>query len=91
MILKPINSIFIDRVPYKYKDKSIFSSYAQSYLESFATWSHFYNLPAAFLNITLKSDMLQISFFAKTFQSLCLRKRINFTSAFYESPTDIIS
>ena len=34
--------------------------------------------------------MLQISFLAKTFQSLCLRKRINFTSAFYESPTDII-
>ena len=35
--------------------------------------------------------MLQISFVAKAFQSLCLRKRINFTSAFYESPTDIKS
>ena len=25
------NSIFIDRVPYKYKEKPLFSSYAQSY------------------------------------------------------------
>ena len=35
--------------------------------------------------------MLQISFVGKAFQSLCLRKRINFTSAFHESPTDIKS
>ena len=56
----------------------------------YAAWSHLYNLPAAFLNITPKPDMLQISFLAKTFQSLCLRKRINFTFAFYESPTDTI-
>ena len=34
--------------------------------------------------------MLQISFLAKTFQSLCLRKRVNFTSAFCESLADII-
>ena len=47
--------------------------------------SHFYNFPAAFLNITPKPDMLHISFLAQTFQTLCLRKRINFTSTFYES------
>ena len=34
--------------------------------------------------------MLQISFLAKALQSLCLGKRINFTSAFCESLTDII-
>ena len=38
IILKPINSIFIDRVPYKYKDKPIFSSYAQSYFFSLKMW-----------------------------------------------------
>ena len=47
--------------------------------------SHFYNLPEALLNITPKPDMLKISLFAQAFQSLCLRKRINFTSTFYES------
>ena len=55
-----------------------------------ATWSSFYNLPAAFLNVDPNPDMLQISFLPKTFQSSSLRKRINFTSAFYESPTDIV-
>ena len=47
-------------------------------------WSHFYNLPAGFLNMTPKTDMLKFSFFAETFQLLCLRKRENFTSTFYE-------
>ena len=47
--------------------------------------SHFYNLPEALLNMTPKPDMLKISLFAQAFQSLCLRKRINFTSTFYES------
>ena len=32
-----------------------------------AKWSHFYNLPAAFLNIPPKADMLNISFFVQTF------------------------
>ena len=36
--------------------------------------SFFYNLPTAFLNITPKHDMLQVSFVAKAFQSLCLKK-----------------
>ena len=35
-----------------------------------AKQSHFYNLPAAFLNITPKPDMLKELFFAQTFQSL---------------------
>ena len=30
-------------------------------------------------------DMVKISLFAEIFQSLCLRKRINFTSTLYES------
>ena len=49
--------------------------------------SHFCN-HAACLNITPKPTMLQISFLAQTFQSLWLRKKINFT-AFYESLTAI--
>ena len=52
--------------------------------------SHFYNLPAGLLNITPKPDMLKISLFAQTFQSVCLRKRMNFTSTFYESLKVII-
>ena len=55
-----------------------------------AKGSHFYNIPATFLNITPKPNMLKILFFAEPFQSLCLRKRINFTSAFYESLKAII-
>ena len=47
--------------------------------------SHFNNFPAAFLILTHNLAMLQISFLAQTFQSLCLRKRINFTSTFYQS------
>ena len=46
--------------------------------------SHFYDLLAAFCNIAPRFDMLKFSFFAQTFQSLCIRKRINFTSTFYE-------
>ena len=46
---------------------------------------HFYNIPTAFLNLTPKPGMLKISYFAQAFQSLCLRKRINFISTFYES------
>ena len=42
--------------------------------------SHFYIHTAALLNITPKHDMLKISFFAQTLQSLCLRERISFTS-----------
>ena len=34
--------------------------------------SHFYDVPASLLNITPKPDMLKISFFAQTLQSLCL-------------------
>ena len=48
-------------------------------------WCHFYNPPAAFLNITPKTGMLKKSFFAQTFEPLRLKKRINFTSSFYES------
>ena len=58
--------------------------------EKVCWFSIIHTTPAAFLNIIPKSDMLQISFSAKTFQSICLRKWINLTSAFYESPTDII-
>ena len=47
--------------------------------------SHFCNLPAAVLIITPKSDMFKISVFAQIFQSLSLRKRINFMSTFYKS------
>ena len=50
----------------------------------------FYNLPVAFLNITPKPDMSQISFLVKTLQSLCLRRKINYTPVFCESLTDII-
>ena len=39
-----------------------------------AKWSHSYNLPAAFLNITPKPDMLKKIIFAQTFQPQCLRK-----------------
>ena len=52
--------------------------------------SHFYNLPADLLNITPKPDMLKFLLFAQTFQSLCLRKKRNFTSTFYESLKFII-
>ena len=52
--------------------------------------SHFYNFPSAILNITPKPDMLEISLFAQTFQSLCLRKRIKLSSTFYESLKVII-
>ena len=45
--------------------------------------SHFYNFPSAILNITPKPDMLEISLFAQTFQSLCLRKRIKLSSTFF--------
>ena len=39
---------------------------------------------------TPKPDMVKISLFAQIFQSLCLRKRINFTSTLYESLKVII-
>ena len=52
--------------------------------------SHFYNVPAAFLNITAKFEMFQTLFLAQIFHSLCPRKRVNFTSTFYESLTVII-
>ena len=52
--------------------------------------SHFCNLPVALLNITPKPDMLNISLFPQIFQSLCLRKKDNFTSTFYESLKVII-
>ena len=52
--------------------------------------SHFYNLPAAFLNINPKPDRLPISFLAQTIQSLSLRKKKNFTSTLYESLAIII-
>ena len=37
-ITNNIKTIFIDRVPYKYIDKPIFSSYAQSYFLSLKMW-----------------------------------------------------
>ena len=52
--------------------------------------SHFCNLPVALLNITPKPDMLNVSHFPQIFQSLCLRKKDNFTSTFYESLKVII-
>ena len=55
-----------------------------------AKWSHFYNLPATFLNITPKLDMLKKSFLHQfhvctDIQAIMPKKRINFTSTFYES------
>ena len=52
--------------------------------------SHFCNLPVALLNITPKPDMLNVSHFPQIFQSLCPRKKDNFTSTFYESLKVII-
>ena len=36
-------------------------------------------------------DMVKISLFAEILQSLCLRKRINFTSTLYESLNVVIN
>ena len=47
--------------------------------------SYFENLSAVFFNKTPKPDMLKTLFFAQTFHSLCLRKRINFASIFLET------
>ena len=47
-----------------------------------ANRSRFYNLPADFVSVTPKPEMLKNSFLAQTFHSLCLRKVLNFTATF---------
>ena len=56
-----------------------------------AKWSHSYNLPAAFLNITPKPDMLKKNHFCTDIPAIMPKKRVSFTSTFYESLKAIIA